>query len=411
MLLGTTYSYLVACTYMHVMHAVYGTNTNQPQRTSISLSFQPSGYYLLKNWIEDSGKQYQLQTDKNMTHTYGWSKDLTNKTWHIDVEDISFDKKFIETGIILDDCDIISKNEQLCDEWKIDLVPGYYSVSIGVGKPDYGTDVEINCDLYAQDIPLIHAVSDRKQISNVNGSWLTIASRTVQVLADGLKITQNEESFGCSILYLNIETVGCTSQSLHDILAGHESYISLEQANIQSFYSYPVTINIQCMEGYYGEFGILTCDTNGKWKWIGDEISCKKVECGDIPENLLSPYHANIYWQVYSNYNSKVLVTCNSKQVNYITQLVCTSTGKWQWINGSMPFRCPAWIPRKNKELSLFATHLPWFIALFIFVGIVAMFAILNVYTWAYRKYVIQVQLSRQQNYRLQNQAMRLFND
>ena len=207
------------------------------------------------------------------------------------------------------------------------------------------------------------------------------------MLDGNLTISQAQSSDQCNILYIDIQAIGCTGKDLNDIIDKHDGHVkisnlsnSIDNINPHNqqlsqpmdmsflFYNHPTTINVECNDGYFGEFGILSCELNNKWTWIGDEISCSKVQCGDIPPSLLSPYHAHVYWQVYSDYNSKALVTCNSKQANYMAQLVCTKHGKWQWVNGTMPFRCPAWMPRKNKKLSLFATHLGWFIVLWCYV-------------------------------------------
>lgn len=122
----------------------------------ISISFTPDGYYLLTSWVQDIGEEFGLKTIHE-THTkitrnftFGWNRDLTEKTWHVDIESLTYLSKYAETGITLNPCDAFDASP--CDIWNIELPNGVYDVTVILGKPPHDKSDDPNAPSIV-DIP------------------------------------------------------------------------------------------------------------------------------------------------------------------------------------------------------------------------------------------------------------------
>ena len=388
------------------MHAKY--------HDDISVSFQPLGYYLPTSWIEDNGGSYQTReiheahTQITRIFTFGWNSDLSLRSWHIDIANVTYTHKFIETGITLNPCDLFST----CDIWNIEVANGYYFVEIGLGQPKMDPDdqQQLNQSFhYSSTI-----ISEKEQLLSASftptmnhtnpSKWLHIGSKVIEVTDKNLTIQQKAGSFGTNIDYIIIKRIKCGDITTNFNLP-QNTKISISNYSIY----YPSTVPIVCDIGFEAEPVNLKCNLNGNWSWdnfekdddenakqkqvhnaneeIFSPMTCKKVDCGQIDESLLAPYDAHVYWQEYTYYNAMAIVICDSKDVKHVGQLICKETGQWKWKEGRMKFRCPSFTPVKNIKASVFSQYLEWFIAAIIIGGLAFIFACLHLHKYLYNKY------------------------
>ena len=367
----------------------------------ISISFQPHGYYLPTSWIEDVGEEYKIKsifephTQIIRTFTYGWNKDLSSKTWHIDISNVTYIHKYIETGISLNPCDPV----QECDIWNIEIKNGFYFIEIGLGQPkmDPNDQQPLNQSFHyfsamiSENERILSASFKPTNITLNPTKWLHIGSKIVQVIDNNLTLRQQSGSFGTNLDYLIIKRIKCG-----DINSNFKLPLNTRIPNDNYSIYYPSTVPIVCDIGFTAESVNLKCNLNGKWVWDNYEkenneqfspMKCVKVDCGKIDKQLLAPYDAHIYWQQYTYFKSVAIVICNSKDVKHIGELICRETGQWKWKHGKMTFLCPSFTPIKNIKPSIFSQYLEWFIVTIIIGGLLFIFGCLHLHKYLYNKY------------------------
>ena len=155
--------------------------------------------------------------------------------------------------------------------------------------------------------------------------------------------------------------------------------------NINYSMYYPSLVQMNCKPGYQGQQVDYICNIDGTWDWSDNALECNDVKCGDLDDSQFNKYHAFIYWKKYDLYQSRVNIHCISKEVNYYDELICTTSGEWKWINGSMKKRCPAWIPKQNHNISLFTQYFEWFLPAII-LGLIGLYFVIRFLLLKYLK-------------------------
>ena len=400
------YQILLICHFAFTIHANY--------HDDISISFQPHGYYLPTSWIEDTGNEYttktiyEAHTQTTRSFTFGWNQDLSSNTWHIDISNVTYTHKYIETGITLKACDPFIS----CDIWNIQLENGFYFVEIGLGQPKMDPDDQqplnqsfhYSSTIISENEEILSTSYKPTNVAPNPSKWLHIGSKIVEVTDNKLSLRQESGSFGTNLDYVIIKRIKCGDINTNFELPQNTKILM----NNYSIY-YPSTVPIVCDIGFNAEPINLKCNLDGKWMWdnyekedneqskntqvhnaneyIFSPMKCVKVDCGKIDQALLAPYYAHVYWQEYTHYNSLAIVICNSKDVNHVGELICKETGHWKWKEGKMKFLCPSFTPIKNIKASVFSQYLQWFIVAIIIGGLLFIFVCLHVHKYLYNKY------------------------
>ena len=141
-----------------------------------------------------------------------------------------------------------------------------------------------------------------------------------------------------------------------------------------------------------------------------------------IDQHYADMYHLDVYWAKAMDYQSEALLTCKAKTHPVVATVVCTEQGTWKWENGTMPVRCPgsvtylyldllvrkhnkpfffylltiAWMPSKNKQLSVLTQYIGWFITLFMLLGLLLLYFLNKCYRIVYLRYAKQLKRQSQ---------------